>query len=184
MTLLEIRNNRVFPSIHALLKEPYKSIWEEDLSNNKEQAILYLTYIEFVCSPKMSNPFYGYDERVRPSKVAKEVFKDENFVVPSELILGCAIYMEDLENSSPSYANLRSAENNLNKLKRFLDTMQPDAKTIGGALVLKPKEILLAYKELPAALKLIAEARRNVHEELEAYDIKTRNQRKIGKYEE
>ena len=184
MILFEIRNNRAFPSTHALLIEPFKTIWNSDESPHKEMAVKYLSYIELLCSPRKSNPFYGYDEGKRPARVAKEIFGDANYDIDPNLLFAVATYKELLANSSISYQTLVDAEFSLNRVREFLRGFDPNARTMGGTLLLKPKEILLANKELPAAITRVNELRNKVHEELEESDIRTRNQREIGTYEE
>jgi hypothetical protein len=185
MTLFEIRNNRAFPSVHSLLIEPFKSIWRSDESPDKEMAIKYFSYIELLCSPRKSNPFYGYSEKERPSKVAKEVFGNPNYNIDPNLLFAVATYKDLLSNSSISYQSLVDAEFSLNKTREFLRNFEPNSRTsMGGSLLLKPKDILLANKELPNAIARIIELRNKVHEELEESDIRTRNQREIGAFEE
>jgi len=184
MTLFEVTNNRAFPTAHALLIEPYKTIWEEDHSPHKDKAIKYFSYIELVCSPKLSNPFFSTEEKDRPKVVAKEVFKDENFLIPSELMLAVISFKDHLAMSSLSYNILVDAENGLQRLREFLAGYDPGLKTPSGALLLKPKEYILALKELPTALDKIREARTKVHQELIEADVRMRNQREPNIFEQ
>lgn len=182
MDLFEIRNGRAHPSVHALLVEPYKTIWDEDTSEGKEKAIAYFTYIELLCSPKKSNPFYGYSEEERPAKVKKEVFKDENYLIDTELMLATITYKEHLASSSPAYSLMVAAESAADKLKEFLLNLNPNQKTNGGTLILKPRDITAALKEIPDTIKKMAEMRQKVHEELTEAS-KTRKDRTVGEYE-
>ena len=102
MDLFIIDNGIAKPSEHALLVEPFKTIWEEDKTKIKSTAIKSFTYIELICSIKKSNPFSGYDEDIKPEKVAKEVYKDEKYI-PTELELeGIKVYKDFLEEASPT----------------------------------------------------------------------------------
>lgn len=183
MDLFEITGSHVYPSTHALLLKPYKDIWENDTSPNKEDSIKWFTYIEFLCSPKKSNPFYGYiDKEMRAKKVKIEVFGDEDYMIPMDLMMATIAYEEHLKTSSPAYEILIAGETVANKLNTFLKELNPSQKTTTGGLLLKPKEIYTALAEIPKAIKAMAEARDKVNEELKE-DSKTRNNRQIGYFE-
>jgi len=185
MILFELKNNRAFPSIHALLIQPFKSMWESDKSSNKQECIRYFSYIELLCSPRKSNPFFACPEKERPARVAQEVFGDPNYKIDPNILFAVATYKDMLNRSSISYNTLVDAELSLNKVREFLKNFDPNTRTsVGGSLLLKPKEILLANKEIPSALNRLLELRNKVHEELEESDVRTRNQREIGMYEE
>lgn len=182
MDLFEIRNGRAYPSVHALLIEPYKTMWNDDDSDNKSNVIAYFTYIELLCSPKKSNPFYGYSEEDRPMKVKKEVFKDENYQIDTELMFAILAYKEHLSFASPSYELSLAAEAAADKLKTFLKEFNLTERTPGGAMVLKPRDVTTALREIPDVIKKMAETRQKVHEELTEAS-KTRKDRAIGEYE-
>lgn len=182
MDLLELHNNRAFPSVHALLIEPYKTIWETDTSEGKEKSIRWFSYIELLCSPKKSNPFYGYAEEQRAEKVKMEVFRDKDYPIESELLMATIAYKEHLSFSSPSYELAVAAELAANKLKHFLTNFDPNERTPNGTMVLKPKDMTLALQEIPETIRSMAEMRAKVHEEL-LESTRTRNDRKIGTYE-
>lgn len=187
MDLFELVNRHAHPSIHALLIDPFKTIWENDPSKNKEYAIKIFTYVELTCSPKKSNPFHGYGEKVRISKVRKEVFGDEDIQLDEETIkdiLACkAKYIILLEESSFGYSMYTTAINAAERLKEFLDTLNPNSRTNAGGLLLKPKDIAMTLQELPNLIKKLREQRDTVLEELSGSSSKTRNSRTINKYE-
>lgn len=181
--LFEIRNNRAFPTVFALLKDPYKSIWEKDTTPDKIQAVKWFTYLDLLLNPRRSNPFYNLPESVRIEKVCQEVFKDPKYSIPSDLILATVAYKEDLETMAQGYTTLTEAEYSLFKLQTFLHNLEPDAKTPAGSLLLKPKDIILATKELPGAIDNIRKAKERVIRELDESVIRTTNQRIPNKYE-
>ncbi len=182
--IFEIRNNKAFPTTFALLKEPYKSIWEEDTSPDKDTAIKFFSYLEFMCNPRKSNPFFSYKDDERIKKVCKEVFKDENFIVPSELVLATIAFKDDLEHASSGYSALVDAENALHKMRKFLNDLDPAKTTPNGTLLLKPKDVILAAKEMPGLVDRLRLAREKVNQELDESAVKTRNQRQPNRWEE
>lgn len=185
MDLFELNNGRAFPSVHALLIEPFKTIWETDETKEKGNAILLFSYIELMCSPKRSNPFFGYSENVRPSKVKKEVYKDENYPDTMFMISGLAAYKELLANSSPSFDLLNSGLMAKDALVKFLndtESLLAERNLKSGAAIFKPADITNALTKIGAVTKELEAARDKVGEELKEAS-KTRGQREIGLYE-
>lgn len=182
MDLFEMRNGYAFPSIHALLIEPYKSMWVNDTSLDKIDCINDFTYIELLCSPKRSNPYFNIPEPIRPDKVKLNVYKDKDHPVTEQVLLGILQYKEFLSESS-SYELLMTGENTVNSVKEFLDSFDPDSRSRSGGLILKPSDVLKAVEEIPAVIKSLALARDRVHSELEE-DTKNRRNRETGPYEE
>ena len=182
MDLFEVTNGQAFPSTHALLIEPFKSIYSSDNSEDKGRAIKVFTYIELVCSPKKSNPFFGYSEEDRPSKVKKEIYGDENYPTTDFMMQGVIKFKELLEVASPTYslflASLQAAED----LKQNLYNINLDERTNGGAAVTKPRDVTSALREIPDVVKSLETMRTKVNSEL-LEESKTRNQREIGLYE-
>lgn len=182
MDLFELNNNRAFPSAHALLIDPFKTIWERDSDHNKANAIRLFSLVELVCSPKRSNPFGGVSEDKRMAKVKKEVYGDENYRTTDWMILAIGKYRELLLIDSPSYDLYDAAINGKEKLVNFLREFDLNEKTNAGGLILKPKDITSALTDINRVAKELEEGRTKVNSELiEA--AKTRGQREIGDYE-
>ena len=187
MDLFEMVNGHVFPSVHALLIEPFKTIWEDDNSPGNEESIRIFTYIELLCSPKKSNAFFGYSEEERPAKVKQEVWGEEppfDAETTIMIIKGVEKYKELLHNSSPSYSMFEAATAANDNLKTFLKNFDPNKRTASGALVLKPKDIFEAINKIPESMKAMELARIKINQEIAQEDSKTRNQREPGRYED
>jgi hypothetical protein len=182
MDLFEFNGNMLIPSIHALMLNPYKRIWEEDTSVGHEKSLQWFRYVELVASPKRSNVFFGYSEDERPAKVKKEVFGDENYQIESDLMFMVMAYKEHLAIDSLSYQFCNSAIEAGHKVKDFLDTFNLKERTPHGAMVMKPRDVLVALKEVEPTIKNLEAARTKIHNELIASG-KTRNEREIGNYE-
>lgn len=184
MDLFIVHNNHAFPSVHALLIRPFKDIWYNDTSPEKTEAIRIFTYVELLCSPKKSNPYFGVPEEDRPDVVKKVVWGDQVIDVMNDLILIEAVskYKDLLTISSPSFAIFEAAMSAAEKLQNQLRTFDVNERTRTGGLVLKPREVTGALKDLPDTVKALELARLRVNQEL-IEDAKTRNQREIGPYE-
>jgi len=182
MDLFELNNGIAYPSVHALLIEPFKSMWERDTSEDKTNVMKVFTYIELVCSPKKSNPFFGYSETDRPSKVKKEVYGDENYHTTDFMMQGVMKYKELLSMSSPTYPLLNAALMASDSLIEFLEDVNLSERTASGGAVIKPKDVTSALKEIPDVAKSITTLQEKVQGEL-IEEAKTRNQREVGQYE-
>lgn len=186
MDLFEVYNGVVRPSVHALMVEPYKSIWEKDPDPDKGEATKVFSYVEFLLSPKKSNIFYGYDDKVRPKEIKKRLWGDENYqsdiYSTFEIIRLVDYYKNDLENSSPSYVTLVDAILTAHNTREHLRDVNLNDTTPTGALKLKPKDVTGALKEIPEIIKTLEDTRDRVLAELKE-SAKSRNNREIGYFE-
>jgi len=180
--LWEIVNGVLIVSEHALMIEPFSSIWEADKSEGHSRARQLFKYVELVCSPKKSNPYFGYSEEDRPAKVKKEVYKDEHYPDTDFMIQCIDKYKELLDDYSPSYGLLTSGLVASEKLKNYFNTFNFSERTRTGMMIINPKEVAAALKELPDVAKGVEIARSKVNFEL-VEESRTRNSRKIGQYE-
>lgn len=182
MDLFELNNGIAFPTIHALMIEPFKTIWERDTIDKKPNAIKVFTYIELVCSPKKSNPYLGYSEVERPRKVKKEVWGDPDKSDTDFMILGVVKYKQLLEEASPTYSLLNAALSAKDKLVHFLENFDLTERTNAGTAVTKPADITRALQQVPDVARSIMAMREKVQAEL-VEEAKTRGQREVGDYE-
>lgn len=182
MELFEMVNGYVSPSIHVLLIEPFKTIWDNDTSKNNIDSIKLFTYVELMCNPRKSNPFFGCSEDERPAKVKQEVWGNPDHPVDTDMVLAVIKYKELLSKSSPSYDLYVSGVNAVHKLRKFLDDFNMNERTPSGAMVMKPKDITNALKDLDDVGKNMELSRDRVHSEM-ITNTKTRNEREIGDFE-
>lgn len=182
MDLMEVRNNRAFPTVHALMMEPFKTIWETDETLQKEHAIKVFSYTELMCSPKKSNNFYLYKPEVRVKKVLKEIYKDENKPITEWMILCVDKYKEELAKSSPTYELLEAGMKAKDDLIAYFQKINYEERTKAGGLVIKPKDVTDALSRIPILNKELILNRDKVGSELEDA-AKTRNAREVGLYE-
>lgn len=184
MDIFEIQNEKALPSTYALLIEPFKTIWENDNSKGKENAIKKFTFIELMCSRKKSNPFIGYSEDIRYSKLAENIFGDE-FARPTndELVeQGINVYKQLMYEASPTLSYLEAALESAEKVKEMMRNVDFDERTNGGAAVYKPGDITKALKETNEVVKSLMALKDKVESEL-MEDAKTRGSRDIGHFE-
>lgn len=184
MNLFGIRNGVALPTEHTLLVEPYKSIWENDKSKDKSEAIKKFTFIELYCSRKKTNPFIGYEESKRYSKVAENIYGDSMMRPTNDELVqrGIDEYTKLLNEASPSLSYLEAALEAAEKLKSMFRNVDFDERTNGGAAVYKPGDITKALKETADVVKNIEALRIKVEAEL-LEDTRTKGQREVGAFE-
>lgn len=183
MELFTVQNGKAMPSVHALIIEPFKTIWKEDTDVTKGNAITDFTFIELCCSPKKSNPYCGYDVDQRYRVLKKELYGDEAYELPNIVIDGITKYEELLDNHSPTLSLLKAALSGAEKFKEQLQKLDLNERTKAGSAVYKPRDITNAMKDLPEMAKSIESLRDKVFKEL-LEEGKTRSNRQIGHFEE
>jgi hypothetical protein len=183
MNLFEVIDGHVFPSTHALMLQPFKRIWENDSSEGKEWAMKVFTYVEFMCSRKKSNPFYGLPEDERAKAVKRRVFGSEDEDTDMDMMLACMEYKELLMGSTPSYELVETAIAGAQRLQKFLKNYDFDERTPHGAMVLKPADVQKALNTVPDTIKKLEEARDKIDSEI-GNGEKMRNDREVGAFEE
>lgn len=192
MKIFNVINQNVFPTTEVLLISPFKEIWERDVSEHKFYAIKEFSYIEFMCSPKKSNPFNGYTDLEIRSKKIKENLYNKEVVHKSIAELwkadifiedGIKLYNEFLYEASPSLSFLKAAEEACEKLKNWLSTVDLNQTNVKGALLYKPVDITNALSKTEIVIKQLFTLREKVEQEL--FDTtKTMKNRVINPFEE
>ncbi len=183
MEVFELVEGKIKPTVHILQIEPFKTMWANDTSPDKTECLKDFAYIDFMCNPRKSNIFYDYDEATRPLKVKKNVYADENYEISPDVLIGVAVYKGELMTASISYEMLDAGMNAAHKIRDFLNDFDPNERSMSGAIILKPADVLKALAGIDAALKSIVKSRNEVHDELNE-GSKTRKDRKIGFFEE
>ena len=179
--LFTVQNNSVIPNPEVLMISPFSKIIERDKSNRKDVALKEFAYIEFMASRKKTNPFVGYDNDIKESKIIESVFQ-KNYK-PDDLVLEAIKFIEDLYTEySPSYSFYLAAKSGAEKVKRFLfevdiDELHP--KT--GNRIHKPQDILKTLNETTKTLVTLADLEKKIQSE----DIsltRTRGEQVISPY--
>lgn len=184
MDLFQVVNGVAIPTTHALMIEPYKSLWVQDNSEDKNEALKDFTFIELYCSKKKTNPFKGYSEGERYKKLVEHIYKDKDYrPTNNELIeKGIELYLEFLYKASPTLSYLEAALESAERVKQMLRSVDFDERTNGGAAVYKPGDITRALKDSEEVIKNLTNLQKKVEEDL-LEESKTRGAREIGQFE-
>lgn len=184
--MFTIENGIVRPNEETLAIYPFSEMWRRDSSTHKERVNAEFKFIEFYCSPKKTNPFFGYPRgKIRKDKITeniKETIPDFN---PEDNLIFTAIkqYDEFWENASPKLSYYKSnikAAKNLEEFFNELDMTKTNPRT--GLPIYKPKEITSALGDAQVVLKNLASIEEQVYQEI--YDsAKSKANRKVNPFE-
>lgn len=78
MELTVLENGIIKPTKECLMIQPYQTIWERDRSEHKVLAMAEIAFIELMASPKKTNPFYGYSNKLPTPQEAPAAPIDED----------------------------------------------------------------------------------------------------------
>lgn len=183
--MFTIENGTVRANPETLCIHPYSLIWSRDDSSHKERANSEFKFIEFYCSPKKTNPFFGYTKgELRSQKLSENIRKTyPEFHIDTLILEGVEQYEEFWINASPSLAYYESnliAAKQLEVFFNNLDLSKTNAKT--GAPIYKPKEITSALADAKTVLVSLNSMREQVYQEI--YDAsKSKANRPVNPFE-
>jgi hypothetical protein len=180
------QDNRVEPAIETLLIPAFAAIWERDESVLKERAVAQMAYVEFLYSPKRTNPFAGFTEDDREREIVKRLFKEyPDYNVKGDLLVqdACVVYEELLNSSSYNLQVLKAARKGAEKLLDFFETVDLAETNERGTLLHKPRDLTGALGDLSKIFNSINEMQVKVENELYG-TVKTKGQKQIGMFED
>jgi len=185
MDLFVVEGTIVRPTVHALMTYPYKDIWDRDEIPEKSEAIRAFSYIEFCCSYKKSNPYKGFAEEVRKTKVGEAVYKEDyiNFVEDSLIKEGIELYEKLRVEASPTIQYYLAAKAGAEKMMNWLNTF--DMATLNlktGMPMYKPREITSALRDTYEVMKTLNALEEKVNEQL-FESMKTVGNKEINHFE-
>ena len=185
MDLFKVEGNLVVPTEHALLIFPYSEIWERDPDPTKLEAKRQFAYIELNCSYKKSNPYKGFADDVRKTKVLQAIYRDEavTFEEDALIVQGMEIYEELRVQASPTLQYYLSAKEGAEKMMKWLKEFDMEERDARGNLIFKPREITSALKDSYDVMKTLNAMEEKVQEQL-FESIKTRGNKEINHFEQ
>lgn len=178
-----LENEVVKPTTEILLLHPFSEIWDRCAPlTHHAKAIQEFSYIEFMVSPRRSNPFFGYDSDRKEKEIIARVFRGEEYK-PDELVTqAMEMYKEFFYEASPGLTYLEDARTAAENTKKFLKDVDLSERTDKGMLILKPRDVTSALKDTGEVMKALAQLENKVHEELFETN-KSRANREINEFE-
>jgi hypothetical protein len=182
--LFIIEDGIVKPSEVALTIYPFSDIWNRDSSLKKDIATKEFGYIEYYCSYKKDNPYYGInDDYERHQKIVKGLFPDNPDWLPDALLNDAILVYQDFQlNASPTLKHFKSARIALDTLSKFWETLDMTTKTKSGMLLHKPSDVARGLEQTATLLSKFVDLESKVQQELLSSN-KTRGNRIINHFE-
>ena len=177
-----IEDGFVKVSPEALLIEPVKVLWEKDKTKRKEVALLQIAYVVFMLSPKKNNPFYGFKEEERESRIMKNLKIKKDFIQEEDVVKFYDFYKDYLRESSPTLRYYESALAAAKTVQDFLGTVDLNKKTKTGTPLYKPVDITRALKDTEEVVQNLFNLKDRVEQELSESGKTVRN-RQINPFE-
>jgi len=165
--LFEIKDRSVYPYPEVLLVSPFKEIWNRDRSQKKERALEEFAYIEFLTSKLKSNPYKGYPDGVRASKIVLDIMKSKDWKPDSKVKEGIKVVEGFQKEASPTLSYFLAVSKVTENLKQFFDTVdisEKNEKT--GNPLYKPKDITSAVNDSSKNITELNSLKKKVEEEL------------------
>lgn len=166
MNLFELKNNKVTFSPQALTLKPIKEIWDNDLSEDKFQAMAELSYVYYMADDR-SDYQYIIDKEERHDTIVSEINGlDANWVLPTYVEEALEFYKKASETTSTRL--LRSTRGVVDKISHFLDIVdvnERDQKT--GKPIFDINKVVVAVEKIPKLVKALSEIEKEVVNEKE-----------------
>jgi hypothetical protein len=167
MELFNTEDGIVTPLEYTLLIHPFSDIWNRDLTTKKDVASVEFAYIEFLCSYAKKNPYVGYDDDIKESKVRANAARTINGWQPDELVNeGVAIYCSFRDEASPTLRFYLSNLEGAKRLQDYFKTVDLTKVTKTGMLVNKPSDVARSLSQASAIMTNLEALKVKVQQEL------------------
>lgn len=165
--LFTIENKIVRPHTETLLIPPFQEIWERDTTPNKEYAMEDFKYMEFMTSVMKTNPYRGYEESIRRSKIIQDCIKRDEWMIDELIEEGMERIKEFQTDASLTYSYFMSVKTAAEKMKKFFNTFDMTALNPKSLMPLyKPREITSALNDTSKVLENLDKTQKKVEEEI------------------
>jgi hypothetical protein len=180
--IFEVHNSFVKPVKELLLISPFKEIWDRDTTKHKDNAIREFSYVYFVVSPKKNNPYSGYKEDERESKVIKGLWKDESWEPDTLIFNAIETYNQWLSDASPSMRYFKAVKAGIEETINFFQSVDFSERNDKGLPVYKIGEVIAALKSANEVLRSMSDLQERVEQEI--YESsKTKAGKEINQFE-
>lgn len=165
MELFQLKDYNLTFLPQTLALEPFKALFDADKSKDKHRAIMELSYVYFFADGR-SDFVDIVDKEERSKEVASSLSLPEDWK-PSKLVEDAiAFYLEREETVSSKL--LKSCLIATDKMGKFLEELNLSETDEKGKLVHNVKQINDTIKQVPATIKSLIEAQREIKKEKES----------------
>lgn len=180
MNLFELKNNKLVFAPESLALAPFKSLWDNDTSKNKERAVAELSAIYFFVDYKsdFSNILDEQERLNQIRTVIPELGKDWK---PTAEINTAIDFYKALQ-ETPSMKLINSAKSAIGKLEKFFNTVDLMAVDKSGKPKYSPKQLSDTVTTLPKLITSITALEEQIKKEVEQKNNKLRGGRNKGAF--
>lgn len=121
--LFDIKNGNVVMNPTVLWIPEFKTIWDRDKADSKENATREISYIVFL--HKFDSPYMAYPEKDREKRILHDYFKDQKGWKPDKEVNAAIKKYNELQDTI-SLRLLRASKKALEVIEDFFMTAEPD----------------------------------------------------------
>ena len=163
MNIFQITNNVVTFSPQALVLEPFREIWDSDISKDKVMAVKELSYVYYMADDR-SDYQYILDEDERSKEISHMLGLGDNWIVPTYIPIAIEFYKETSKTTSTML--LRSTRGVIQKISHLFDTVDLGERDKMNKPVFDLNKITGAVEKVPKLIKALAEVEKEIIKEL------------------
>jgi hypothetical protein len=164
MNIFELKNFVVTFSPQALMLKPFKEIWLNDSSKDKEKAIQELSYVYFM-SDERSDYMYVLDPEERHEYVLRDLMMDPGWIKPTYIDEAIEFYIE--ASTTTSTQMLKSTRGVIEKISKFLDDIDVNERDKNNKPVFDVGRIVASVEKIPKLVKALNEIEQEIVKEKE-----------------
>lgn len=165
MNCFEVKDYIVTFSPQALMLKPFKEIWRNDTSKDKEEAVKELSYVYFMADER-SDFMYILNEEERHEEIIKFLgLGNGAWIVPDYITEAIAFYIEASETTSTKL--LRSTRGVVEKISSFLDNVNMNERDRNNKPVFDVGKIVASVEKIPKLVRSLNEIEQEIIKEKE-----------------
>jgi hypothetical protein len=164
MNVFEVKNFVVTFSPQALMLKPFKEIWLNDKSKDKEKAVQELSYV-FYMSDDRSDYMYVLDLEERHEFVLRDLMMDPNWIKPLYIDEAMEFYVE--ASTTTSTQMLKSTRGVIEKISKFLDDIDVNERDKNNKPMFDIGKIVASVEKIPKLVKALNEIEQEIVKEKE-----------------
>lgn len=165
LNIFEFNEGKIGLTTDFLSHPVFKALYDRDTDPHKGEALMNCNYLNYYCSPKKTNPFFGYNDlEERHYKIIKSLYKRQPDLIETKLkeyaedtlLTTCVEILNDIyENASPTLRLYNDCAEAAKRVGTFIRTIDLEATTNSGAAKYKPADVTSAINDAEAvAVKL------------------------------
>ncbi|MHA1198101.1 MAG: hypothetical protein ACTSQF_01905 [Candidatus Heimdallarchaeaceae archaeon] len=151
MKLFDILDGKVVMNPQALAMPEFKTIWDRDDSEEKDQAYREISYVVYLCDESSNNPYRAYRIEDRDKVLKQDFMGGSKWKADGDILKAVKKHKEATQTTNSRL--LRSAKNASEKLSEYFDTVDFSELDKDGKPVFSSRELAANLKEVGGIVK-------------------------------